>query len=192
MPTVATLIMQPDNVDDVALPQNLPLFLPSMACTQISVPRTLLDQEWRLRQAQALDALTDLRGHLEVRAYIYSYKDRHMRGQRESLRSRDIVNSVDSKIKMDAARYRSAYAAMTTLSAALGKVDWRAGLQPLNDSDIRHVSADDGSSSEGRRELSWIWKASGPSADGNLINEMAGGNLQEGEYATLSRQNWSC
>lgn len=186
MPAVATLFARPENVDDSSLPQNLPLFLPSTACTQIIVARSLLDHEWQLRQAQAFDALTDLRGHLEVRAYIYSYKDQHVRGQRESLRSRDIVNSVDSKIKLDASRYRTAYSALMTLSAALGKSDWRCGLQPLNDNDIRHVTASDGSGSEGRRELSWIWKACGPSTDGNLVNEGTSANLQEGTFRSAS------
>ncbi|RDX41714.1 hypothetical protein OH76DRAFT_1459063 [Lentinus brumalis] len=161
MPAVATLFAQPTHPDPSSLPQNLPLFLPSTACPRISVARVLLEHEWALRQAQAYDSLTDLRGHLEVRAYIYKYKDQNMRGQRDGLRSRDIVNSIESKLKMDALRYRTAYMAMTTLSAALGKTDWRGGLQPLNEGDIRHVTADDGSGSEGRKELSWIWKASG-------------------------------
>ncbi len=182
VPAVATLITQPDDADDIALPQNLPLFLPSSACIQVNVPRTLLDHEWRLREAQALDALSDLRGHLEVRAYIYRYKDHHVRGQRDGLRSRDIVNGIDNKIKMDALRYRAAYAALATLAAALGKLDWRGSLQPLHEADIRHVSVGDGSGSEGRKELSWIWKASGPTADGNLATESVSDNLQGGAY----------
>ncbi len=175
MPTVTTLIEHPD---DSPLPQDLALFLPSRACTQVVVPRVLLEQEWRLRQAQAYDALTDLRGHLEVRAYIYRYKDQQVRGQREGLRSNDIVHGIENKLKIDKLRYRAAYSALTTLAAALAKYDWRGSLQPLNDSDIRHISAGDGSGSEGRKELSWIWHAGG--TDDNLTSERASGNLQEG------------
>ena len=180
MPAVVTLIAQDGTIGDSLLPQNLPLLLPSGACTDIVVPPILLEHEWRLRQAQALDALTDLRGHLEVRAYVYRYKDQHVRGQRETLRSRDIVNGIESKIKLDASRYRTAYSALTALSGALCKLDWRqsTGLQPLLDSDIRHVSAGDGSGSEGRRELSWIWKVGNMSSD--LASSGANINLQEG------------
>ncbi len=180
MPAVTTLIEQPQIVNDSPLPQALPLFLPSKACTQVVVPRVLLEQEWRLRQAQAYDALTDLRGHLEVRAYIYRYKDEQVRGQREGLRSHDIVHGIENKIKIDKQRYRAAYAALTTLAAALAKYDWRGSLQPLQDSDIRHISTGDGSGSEGRKELSWIWKAGG--TDDNLTSERASGNLQEGMF----------
>ncbi len=180
MPGVTTLIARPSHADESVLPQNLPLFLPSAACPEITVARTVLDQEWRLRQAQAYDALTDLRGHLEVRAYIYGYKDQHVRGQREGLRSNDIVHGIEDKITTDKTRYRAAYSAMTTLAAALGKVDWRGTLQPLNDTDIRHVAAGDGSTSESRKEISWIWTAGGMHTDGNLDDEHASGNLQEG------------
>ncbi|RPD56280.1 hypothetical protein L226DRAFT_469306, partial [Lentinus tigrinus ALCF2SS1-7] len=182
MPSVVTLVSQQSSSDpqDSPLPQKASLFLPSSACIEVTVPHILLDHEWRLREAQALDALTDLRGHLEVRAYVYRYKDQHLRGQRETLRSRSIINSIENKIKMDASCYRAAYSALTTLSGALAKVNWRGSLQPLLDSDIRHVSAGDGSGSEGRRELSWIWKAGSASADGNLVNEGANDNLQEG------------
>ncbi|RPD53249.1 hypothetical protein L226DRAFT_576495 [Lentinus tigrinus ALCF2SS1-7] len=178
MPGIATLIERPSHVDASSLPQNLPLLLPSTACVHIIVPNVLLTHEWRLRLAQAFDALTDLRGHLEVRAYVYRYKDHHVRGQRESLRSRDIVNGIEDKIKMDASRYCAAYSTLTTLSAALGKQDWRGSLQVLNDADIRHVAAGDGTGSEGRQEISWIWKAG--SGDGNLADTNVNSNLQEG------------
>ncbi|TFK78039.1 hypothetical protein K466DRAFT_607387 [Polyporus arcularius HHB13444] len=180
MPSIVTILTQPTSGDESPLPQKLPLLLPSAACIEVIVPPVLLEHEWRLRQAQAYDALTDLRGHLEVRAYVYRYKDQNLRGQREILRSRDVVNGIEGKIKLDAARYRAAYSALTTLSGALSKLDWRGSLQPLLDSDIRHVAAGDGSGSESRRELSWIWKAgSVTSADGNLLDGQTE-NLQEG------------
>lgn len=189
MPAVVTLICQYGTTGDSPLPQNLPLLLPSAACTDIVVPRILLEHEWRLREAQALDALTDLRGHLEVRAYVYRYKDQQVRGQRETLRSRDIVNGIESKIRLDTSRYRAAYGALMALSGALCKVDWRqsSGLQPLLDSDIRHVSAGDGSGSEGRREISWIWKVGNALTESNLTDTGANINLQEGTLL----QSWS-
>ncbi|KAI0690347.1 hypothetical protein C8T65DRAFT_588017, partial [Cerioporus squamosus] len=179
IPSVATLVAQP-RADDSILPQDHPLFLPSTACTWVTIPQLLLEHEWRLREAQAYDALTDLRGHLEVRAYLYRYKDEQVRGQKEITRSHDVIHGIDSKIKLNTSRYRAAYTALTTLSAALSKIDWRGSLQPLNDGDIWHIAAGDGSGSEGRREISWIWKASGVDSEGNLVDEQASGNLQEG------------
>ncbi|KAI0693244.1 hypothetical protein C8T65DRAFT_711224 [Cerioporus squamosus] len=175
--------------DDSILPQDHPLFLPSTACTRVTIPQLLLEHEWRLWEAQAYDALTDLRGHLEVRAYLYRYKDEQVRGQKEITRSHDVIHGIDSKIKLNTSRYRAAYTALTTLSAALGKIDWRGSLQPLNDGDIQHITAGDGSGSEGRREISWIWKASGVDSEGNLVDEQASGNLQEGAYIAVPLPN---
>ncbi|TFK77860.1 hypothetical protein K466DRAFT_449601, partial [Polyporus arcularius HHB13444] len=136
--------------------------------------------EFRLRQAQALDALTDLRGHLEVRAYIYGYKDQHVRGQREGNRSHDVIHGIANKIKLATSRYRAAFTALTTLSNVLGDHSWRISLRVLNDSDIRHIAAGDGTGSEGRKEISWIWKTSGLSSDGTVLTDQAMVNLQEG------------
>ena len=185
IPGIAILLPDRSITHDSTLPQLLPLLLPSAACTDITVDHAILHHEFRLREAQALDALTDLRGHLEVRAYVYRYKDQHVRGQRETLRSRDIVNGIEAKIKLDVSRYRAAYSALNTLSSVLSTHDWRASLRVLNDSDIRHVAAGDGSGSEGRREISWIWKTSALGADGNLTDALSS-NLQEGEFVSFN------
>ncbi|KAI0684741.1 hypothetical protein C8T65DRAFT_701948 [Cerioporus squamosus] len=133
MPSIITLITQPASGDESPLPQKLLLFLPSAACIEVIVPPILLDHEWRLRQAQAYDTLTDLRGHLKVRAYVYRYKDQNLHGQQEILRSCDVVNSIKGKIKVDAAHYCAAYTALTTLSGALSKLDFRVLLLPIGD-----------------------------------------------------------
>ncbi len=171
------MLAQPSNVDESLQAHEVPLHLPSAACTQASVSSVLLTHEFRLRQAQAYDALADLRGHLEVRAYVFRYKDQHVRGQREHGRSIDIIKGIEGKIKMDAHRYRTAYAALMTLATALGKTDWRATLQPLNETDIRHIAVTDGSGSEGRRQISWIWQAG--SEDGTVSDAAVQSNLQE-------------
>ncbi|TFK78062.1 hypothetical protein K466DRAFT_446088, partial [Polyporus arcularius HHB13444] len=67
MPGIATyrvrLISQ---VEDCYLPHNIPLLLPSAAASFIPCAPSLLQQEWRLRCAQAFDSLGDLRGHIEM------------------------------------------------------------------------------------------------------------------------------
>ncbi|TFK88753.1 hypothetical protein K466DRAFT_488291 [Polyporus arcularius HHB13444] len=143
--------------EDASLAYNMPLLLPSAATTLSDRP--LLDLEWRLRYAQAFDALGDLRGHLEVRAHLYKFKDRFARGQRANTRSHTIIKTVDAKIDGDAERYRAAYGALKALAVPLVKTDWQSRLQPLLQADIRHVTEAEDGESEGRRKMSWIWKA---------------------------------
>ncbi|RDX40751.1 hypothetical protein OH76DRAFT_1459407 [Lentinus brumalis] len=188
-PGVASLVARPDNIDSTLEAQNIQLFLPSTACITSVVPAVLLKHEWRLREAQAYDALGDMRGHLE-------YKDQHIRGQREHGKTIDLIKSIEAKVALDTSRYRAAYAALMTLAGALGKVDWRGSLRPLNDDDIRHVSAGDGSGSVGRRELSWIWQTSGPLSTGTAVDPVVQENLQaalrvEWCKARARAQRWS-
>lgn len=144
----------------VSLPHNIPLLLPSSAIAFSPCAPELLEQEWRLRYAQAFDALADLRGHLEVRSHLYKFKDRFVRGQRANTRAQSIVKQADSKIDTDAQRYRAAYSALSALSPRLGKSDWQGHLRPLQAVDIRHVTEGEEGQSEGRRTMSWIWSAS--------------------------------
>ncbi|TFK80129.1 hypothetical protein K466DRAFT_504425 [Polyporus arcularius HHB13444] len=156
--------------ENASLAYNVPLILPS-AATTVST-RTLLNHEWRLRYAQAFDALGDLRGHLEVRAHLYKFKDRFARGQRANTRANTIIKAVDAKIDADAERYRAAYGALRTLAIPLVKTDWQARLLPLLQADIRHVTEAESGQSEGRRKLSWIWSSNAspevPDASGTV------------------------
>ncbi|EIW53788.1 uncharacterized protein TRAVEDRAFT_134057, partial [Trametes versicolor FP-101664 SS1] len=149
--------------DTAALSYNIPLLLPSAATGLLSFPAAMLEHEWSLRHAQAHEALSDLRGHLEVRSHLYKVKDRFVRGQRANTRAHTIIKTVNAKIAADAARYRIAYHCMYVLSAPLAKSNWQDGLRNLTDADIRHVTESDDSQSEGRRKISWIWNAGAPS-----------------------------
>ncbi len=132
MPGIATyrvrLISQ---VEDCYLPHNIPLLLPSAAVSFIPCAPSLLQQEWRLRCAQAFDSLGDLRGHIEMRTHLYKFKDRFARGQRANTRVNTIIKSVHAKIDADAERYRAAYAAIESLRPRLGSVEWQEHLRPL-------------------------------------------------------------
>ncbi len=168
--------------DSATLSHNVPLLLPSAATGILSVPLTMLQSEWSLHHAQAHEALSDMRGHLEVRSHLYKVKDRFARGQRDNARALTMVKQVDAKINSEAERYCVAYHAMYLLSAPLSKSDWQGGLRPLLAADIRHVMQNDDGQSEGRRVLSWIWSAGtsaavlpGPAADAQAVQ----GSLQE-------------
>ncbi|RPD56066.1 hypothetical protein L226DRAFT_546322 [Lentinus tigrinus ALCF2SS1-7] len=145
--------------DTAALPYNIPLLLPSANVTTVPASPNLMELEWRLRRAQAFDALADLRAHLEVRSHLYKFKDRFARGQRANTRAQTIIKQAEVKIDEDAARYRAAYAALRSLANTLGKAGWEADFAPLHAADIRHVTEGMEGESEGRRTLSWIWKA---------------------------------
>ncbi|PIL32910.1 hypothetical protein GSI_05028 [Ganoderma sinense ZZ0214-1] len=161
MPFVASLFAESARVDGSLQTQSTPLYLPSAICARYDVSPTLLNHEWRLREAQAHDSLADLRGHLEVRAYMCNYEDTHVRGQRENTGLKTLMNSLQAMIDMDADRYRNAYISLGRLATRLGKIDWQGPLQRLDDSHIRHISADDGSGSVGAHQISWIWFAGG-------------------------------
>lgn len=185
MPAVASRRARMMSESDAAsLSYNIPLLLPSAAHPATSCPDTLLNHEWRLRYAQAFDALDDLRGHLEVRTHLYKFKDRFARGQRPNTRAMSIIKQVESKITIDATRYRIARAALFNICGVLCKVGWQDHLRMLQDADIRHITDGADGQSEGRRTLSWIWTVAGPlgeSDSGDRVNA----SLQECEFYRL-------
>ncbi|KAL1948716.1 hypothetical protein VTO73DRAFT_10522 [Trametes versicolor] len=164
--------------EEASLSYNIPLLLPSAAYPVSPCSATLLDHEWRLRYAQAFDSLDDLRGHLEVRTHLYKFKDRFARGQRPNTRAMSIIKAVESKITIDATRYRIARAALYNLCGVLRKLDWQDHLRPLADADIRHITDGADGQSEGRRTLSWIWTVSSPHGESNA-GDRVNASLQE-------------
>ena len=88
----------------------------------------------RLREAQAYDALDKVRNMLKVKSRMIEFKNRNVRGQREGLKSRSVIDSIHEKARMAAERYRRARIAKMFLS---GPGDWEAILQVLEDGDIR-------------------------------------------------------
>lgn len=159
MPCVASLLAESARVCSTPEAQNTPLFLPSTICARHDVSTTLLNHEWRLREAQAHRSLADLRGHLEVRAYMMNCKDAYVRGQCENTRSKLLLNSLQAEIDMDADRYRNAYISLDGLASRLNKTNWQGPFQKLDDSHIHHLSVGDGSRSVVDQQLSWIWFA---------------------------------
>ncbi|KAI0655655.1 hypothetical protein C8Q70DRAFT_1047143 [Cubamyces menziesii] len=161
MPAVSAIRARlADNALTTSSPCDIPLLLPGSACLYIPCSEELLRKEWALREAQAHDALSDIRSRLEVRYHLYHVKDRFIRGQRPNTRMNTCINLLQQKLDTDAARYRAAYAALCSLSPYLKKEtsNWHKALNPLQDSDLRHLAEDESASfSESRRSLSWIW-----------------------------------
>ena len=125
------------------------------------IERCLLDIEWKLRIAQAYEALDQLRHHLQIRTHVFKFKDRFVRGQGANTRARDAISTTQTAIDNHRDTYRVARSALSTLGNTLGHTGWESQLPLLKDSDVRGISDGEDRQSEGRKQLSWIWKVMG-------------------------------
>lgn len=153
-----------DNGASSIKPHLIPLWLPSQINGRVSIDRSLVNIEWKLRHAQAYESLDSLRHYLQVRAYLYKFKDRFVRGQGANTRARNTINGVQAKIDAAATEYRVAYGALLLLSSQVFDFGWKSELLLLKDEDIRDLSEGKTerlgkTQSEGKRTISWIWKA---------------------------------
>ncbi|KAK0453026.1 uncharacterized protein EV420DRAFT_1621640 [Desarmillaria tabescens] len=138
----------------------IPLYLPSAALRlgAIKIKNSVVEDEHRLRLAQAHDTLATLRDHLLLKSYLVIWRQRFSRGQWYGTKANTLMHRVEKKIDADATRYRHIYVALDTLSSRLGRHKWKASLSPLKVEDIRGLDNYNESLSEGQRSLSWIWK----------------------------------
>ncbi|KDQ25464.1 hypothetical protein PLEOSDRAFT_1106392 [Pleurotus ostreatus PC15] len=138
--------------------EHIKLFLPSDVIRSARFDYQLARYEWRLRHGQAFDDLAELRRHLLVLSTMYQSKDSYVRGQKNNTRSVTLIKNVQGRINYVAQKYRACRLVLTLLSGPLEENGWERSLQPLLDTDIRSLrEGEDASSSEGRRQLSWIW-----------------------------------
>lgn len=132
----------------------------------VTCPIYLLNIEWRLRFAQAVDCLELLRKLLLTRTAIITYKIQHTHGQREGLKSSEALKRASEKIGACAARYRLHRKVAVKFASQMGFVGLDDVLKPLADADIRGIN---GNAMDGEREaeisLSWIWKSLGPESN---------------------------
>lgn len=159
MPAVAHLRIR-DESHNLTSAVDTELFLPSQVLDRIDVSHEMIEIEWRLRFAQAHDALHDIRRLLLVRSQMYAAKDRFSRGQRQVTRSQNLLRSVQSRIDESAQKYRGFRTALLRMARPLGKVGWDGEIRLLADTDLRGLSAKESGSSEGHVTMSWIWKTS--------------------------------
>ncbi len=160
MPGVVGLRSAADE-SDAPSAETIKLFLPSAAISLITYDKKLAEYEWRLRYGLAFDCLAELRRHLLVLNTMYQSKDVYVRGQKHNTRSNTLIHGVQNRIKYVSNKYRASRMALAALSELLGKDDqWESTIRPLLDTDIRGLrEGEDASSSEGRRQLSWIWSS---------------------------------
>ncbi|KAG6825919.1 hypothetical protein H0H92_001861 [Tricholoma furcatifolium] len=134
-----------------------PLWLPSSIQNKVPFDSHLADIEWELRVAQAHEALEDLRRHLQIRSYLFKFKDQNVRGQHANTRARHAIDNIQSKITASAEEYRAAHRAIVSLGTLLQKVGWKQEFQVLEQADIRELSEREEGISVGRSRASWIW-----------------------------------
>jgi hypothetical protein len=151
---------------------SLILYMPSQIIGLVECNQSFFDFEWRLRFAQAHDALHDIRRLLVVRSRLHRSKLRFARGQSHNTRSVTILNRINQRIDFSVKRYRDTRFLLEQLAQKVLKVGWEEQLRTLLDEDIRPLDEGDSGSTEGRRTLSWIWRI-----HGSIIKEEA---TQEG------------
>ncbi|KAF7967195.1 hypothetical protein HWV62_35598 [Athelia sp. TMB] len=140
---------------------NIPLYLPSQLPPLIPVDAKFYRYEWQLRKAQAFDVLASLRQQLCLQAHLVGYRFRFDRGQKQNLRSNDVISRVDTRIAESCDRYRSARVALLALEVHIGEVGWETALPVLAEADVRHIGKGQVGESEGMRTTSWIWLSRG-------------------------------
>jgi hypothetical protein len=138
------------------------LFLPSEIALQASCDQKLRELEWQLREAQAYDALEELRDNLRVSTHLWKHKKRWTRGQRPNTRAKDTISKTQAKADAAAIKYQNARQALLRLGHILRKpTSWQEILRVLKKEDVRGLSEAALGDSEGKRLISWIWLIQG-------------------------------
>lgn len=185
MPEVAALRARNDRDASDERPEipihDIPLYLPSALSSSMHCNPKLQQYEFKLREAQAYEALDELRERLRLQSHMWKYKDRHVVGQRASTRQYNLIQRVDKKVQASTAKYRRARQALSKLSDRVMQTSWRSRLMRLQDDDVRMMNAGQQGESEGKRKMSWIWLVQG-------VSEHSDDDaLQEGTSSILHR-----
>ncbi|KAJ7243627.1 hypothetical protein B0H12DRAFT_1022985, partial [Mycena haematopus] len=163
---------------------DIALWLPSAVAmaggrvkTEVGIRSGAYLHEYRLRVAQATQALHDVRRLLLVRTHLYKLKDTHSRGVRANMRSLDKIAALNDQIKRVARAYRAARVALVSLGKEVKHNEWERTLLPLAEDDVRGLPQTtfhdpERKSKKKRRKkakmdrpLSWIWATRGEDWD---------------------------
>lgn len=140
---------------------DIDLWLPSAMHPDAACDQHLQEYEWQIREAQAHDALHELRQYLRLETFLTKRKRDWDRGVCQNTRSQSAIRQVELKRGASAAKYRAARRALVTLAPRLSKPPgWERELKILTSDDIQPMPVG-GELGEGRRRLSWIWMSPG-------------------------------
>jgi hypothetical protein len=147
MPEVGTLQARQhqDASDESAevTPYDVTLYLSSSLPQRIPCATNLQRYEFRLGEAQAFEALEDLRQHLRLRYDMYKYKDKNVIRQSAKMRCQNLINCTQDKVNVSTTMYNRARNALSKLSTPLGESFWRMKLLVLKPEDVRPLEAGD-------------------------------------------------
>ncbi|KAF5332217.1 hypothetical protein D9611_008019 [Ephemerocybe angulata] len=170
-------------------PYELQLWLPSQIGNKAPVDDRLIEIEYKLRAAQAQEALTTLRRCLQRRVTVYDLKKRWLRGQAPNTKALNLLGQIESQISTAKEEYRQSRRSLLTLGGMLGKVGLEDFYLPLEDSDVRAMATPDleeraeetmtskqkekekRRTYETQRSISWIWRHASASEDNHTEYE---------------------
>ncbi|KAF9470579.1 hypothetical protein BDN70DRAFT_777251, partial [Pholiota conissans] len=121
-------------------PEDIELVLPSRISTdhrETTCVEGLSQLESRFRDAQCHDALEALRRTLRIKMRMVQFKNKNVRGQAQSTRSRALIDGVHRRALASVERYRHARMAKFALC---GPGPWEDVFRPLLNSDVRGYS----------------------------------------------------
>jgi hypothetical protein len=125
---------------DNSKPETIKIYLPSAipadAREAVCVPG-LVKQEEELRNAQAVEALRELRSGLRTRTFAHQFKRKLPSNQGMYTKSRTLTDGIEDRIRAASARYHTVRA---TLLQLRGPGDWETRLKVLEKSDVRGMN----------------------------------------------------
>ncbi|KAG2743102.1 hypothetical protein P692DRAFT_201841926 [Suillus brevipes Sb2] len=141
MPSLAALRVNERSVSGgiaaaVTTPETIKLWLPSHIGRTAPCDTHLQTIEWKLRYAQAHDALRSLHSNLRAQTAILKYKDRNLCGQGANMRARNTLKAVEARLEAAASTYERAHKALVVLAPLVNQTGWHSSLRPLNRTDI--------------------------------------------------------
>ncbi|KAG2094414.1 uncharacterized protein F5147DRAFT_657174 [Suillus discolor] len=118
MPSLAALRVSKSSVSGsvTAAPEAIKLWLPSQISRTTPCNSHLQAIKWKLRYAQAHDALRSLHSTLRAQTAILKYKDCNLHGQGANTRARNTLKAVEARIEAAARTYEYAHKALVVLS----------------------------------------------------------------------------
>jgi hypothetical protein len=171
-------------------PESMPLYLPSSLPPDISQRPELKDireAEHCLREAQADDALADVRRLRRIIQGLWQFKKLNVSGtgNRPNTRMLNLYTRFETKLQHAANRYNVAYTALKALDP---NGSWKERLKELKSSDLRGPGRDtenpEDARSNGRFEPSWIWLVT-------RLPQERGDNQTEEEFNHSMRTEWA-
>ena len=163
IPGSETLINAIDPVLLADRPENIELLLPSAlppASRNTQCVDGLPELEFRLRCAQAADALHDIRSFRRLTRILSVKTQSHISNtQRTGTRTRSLFDNVNVKLAQAVSTYRTSRAAIANLAPNEEFGPWMKALQVLRNEDIRGPGSDESKPKPGASRFvqSWIW-----------------------------------